>query len=199
MFSLQDESNVSVSTSNTNSCSPKYHPFPLTDAIMKSPAYSKGLLSIRDTGLLQQCPECKKYFKRLENHITTHHLKEFPEKPYSCGFCNKLFKSLSNLSVHTRTHTGLRPYVCQVCNKGFTQSGNLVHHSRIHTNTRPYKCPVCERAFTQPGNLSNHMRLHSQEKPFRCHLCDRAFTQSSNLTSHLKNNHKELQYDIINK
>lgn len=194
---------MSLSTSNNSSCSPKYPPgggVPVSveerlKRLKKENGWTLG--QIRDTGDLQQCPECKKYFKRLESHITTQHLRAYPAKPYACSLCHKLFRSVSNLAVHERTHSGVRPYVCTVCGKGFTQSGNLVHHSRIHTGARPYKCPVCDRAFTQPGNLQNHVRLHNQDKPFRCHVCEKGFTQSSNLNSHLRNNHKELHGEAM--
>lgn len=206
IFVNQDESNVSLSTSNNSSCSPKYpgggvgsggSGSSVKERLKQLKEECMALGQVRDTGFLQQCPECKKYFKRLESHITTQHLREYPAKPYACSLCHKLFRSVSNLSVHERTHSGVRPYVCNVCGKGFTQSGNLVHHSRIHTGARPYKCPVCDRAFTQPGNLQNHVRLHNQDKPFRCHVCEKGFTQSSNLNSHLRNNHKELHGDPL--
>lgn len=148
--------------------------------------------SKRKSSPLEKCPICKKFFRRMKTHLLKHsEAIGKPGDPLTCQFCNKMFNSGSNLSIHLRTHTGDKPYVCEICSKGFAQSCNLANHMRTHTGERPFKCPHCDRAFTQSGNLSNHIRLHTDEKPFKCHFCDRAFTQSGNLNSHIKNNHRE--------
>lgn len=186
---------MSLSTSTTTESSMKDFKFKEYEKMQidhETQKLRRTSTSPRDSGPLQECPTCHKFFKRISSHMLTHiTLKNDPERPFPCNYCPKVFKNLSNLTIHTRSHTGFKPYICEICQKGFTQSGNLVHHLRIHSGSRPYKCPICERGFTQPGNLGNHMRLHNQEKPFRCHICDRSFTQSSNLNSHIRNNHKD--------
>ncbi|VEN62646.1 unnamed protein product [Callosobruchus maculatus] len=156
------------------------------EALSTEDTYTK-----RKSSPLEQCPVCKKYFRRMKTHLMQHKvITRSPGNSLSCSICQKVFNSHSNLVIHMRSHTGDKPYVCEVCNKSFTQSCNLVNHMRTHTGEKPFKCPHCDRAFTQSGNLTNHIRLHTDEKPFKCHFCDKAFVQSGNLNSHMRNNHK---------
>ncbi|MBN3274066.1 BC11A protein, partial [Polyodon spathula] len=50
----------------------------------------------------------------------------------SCEFCGKTFKSLSNLVVHRRSHTGEKPYRCPFCDHACTQSSKLKRHMKTH-------------------------------------------------------------------
>ncbi|MBN3273407.1 BC11B protein, partial [Polyodon spathula] len=50
----------------------------------------------------------------------------------SCEFCGKTFKSLSNLVVHRRSHTGEKPYHCPFCDHACTQSSKLKRHMKTH-------------------------------------------------------------------
>ncbi|XP_069063801.1 zinc finger protein 296 isoform X1 [Pleurodeles waltl] len=53
-------------------------------------------------------------------------------KRRSCEFCGKTFKSLSNLVVHRRSHTGEKPYQCRFCDHACTQSSKLKRHMKVH-------------------------------------------------------------------
>ncbi|VDQ01567.1 unnamed protein product [Trichobilharzia regenti] len=50
-----------------------------------------------------------------------------------CEFCGKIFRNISNLTVHRRTHTGERPYHCNLCPYACAQSSKLKRHMKIHT------------------------------------------------------------------
>ncbi|KAK7026098.1 hypothetical protein SK128_015034 [Halocaridina rubra] len=90
----------------------------------------------------------KKYKKTKKTHLTG---------LYDCQQCGKNYKTLSNLNVHIRTHTGERPYYCDYCGKGFKQLPHLKSHVRIHTGETPYLCRVCDKAFNQSSKLKYHM------------------------------------------
>ena len=60
------------------------------------------------------------------------------EKRYSCSLCCKSFVTPADLSMHCRTHTGLKPFECTHCGMAFTQKGNLKKHvARWHTVNAP--------------------------------------------------------------
>ena len=60
------------------------------------------------------------------------------ERRYSCSLCCKSFVTPADLSMHCRTHTGLKPFECTHCGMAFTQKGNLKKHvARWHTMNAP--------------------------------------------------------------
>lgn len=60
-----------------------------------------------------------------KNHISS-------EAVHACEYCGKKFRSVSNLEVHRRTHTGELPYKCNVCNHSCAQSSKLKRHMKLH-------------------------------------------------------------------
>ncbi|CAH1135032.1 unnamed protein product [Ceutorhynchus assimilis] len=186
-FEEDDYNNTQTKTIRTPGCRTPVRLITKEEALMADEPYAK-----RKSSPLEQCPLCKKFFRRMKTHLLKHEVLQNQEACAGliCMICNKAFNNHTNLQIHMRTHTGDKPYICDVCDKSFSQSCNLVNHMRIHTGEKPFKCPHCDRAFTQSGNLNNHIRLHTDEKPFKCHACDKAFVQSGNLNSHIRNNHR---------
>ena len=86
------------------------------------------------------------------------------ENPYKCSLCGKAFSIMSNLTQHSRFHTGAKPFECSYCNGRFTERKNLIKHMKIHTGeNKPYECSICNMTFSRYGSLTSHKRTHKGE------------------------------------
>jgi uncharacterized Zn-finger protein len=112
------------------------------------------------------------------------------EKPYSCKFCPKKFRQLSQLDAHERLHNGLKPYNCHICDKTFAQVANLNAHIHQHTNEKTFTCKVCNKSFYSLSSLSKHKIFHKvknghkKDQYFSCDICHKNISSGS-LKSHI--------------
>lgn len=172
-------------------------------------------MSLHRTDGVIQCNLCEKQFARmaiLKRHIKTHmsdkphrcefcmktftekcqltrHVKRHQstrEKRYECNSCNKKYRDAYDLTIHIRTHTGVKPYSCKQCSAKFTTSRLLASHMRTHKQERSFPCRLCTKSFIHSSNLASHMKIHTGERPYVCHVCDKSFLQSSNLKLHMR-------------
>ncbi|MEE6490343.1 hypothetical protein FKM82_015850 [Ascaphus truei] len=113
------------------------------------------------------------------------------DTPLKCTDCGKLFKWLSHLRRHMRSHTNERPYKCPVCQKGFKDAHKLARHQQIHPKFKKdmvywklYKCHTCDKHFKYLSDLDKHNVIHSGEKPFKCLVCGTSFRRLDHLKRH---------------
>ncbi|XP_055570691.1 zinc finger protein 91-like isoform X2 [Falco cherrug] len=147
-----------------------------------------------------QCAQCEYatyVLGNLEVHVRTH----TGEKPYSCGVCQKKFRTSSHLRRHSVTHFNIGYLKCRSCdystNKWLSLKKHLASHSSEESSSTgwlceqkllPFKihtCEVCGYCTPRNGNLKLHLRIHTGEKPFKCGQCAVAFRTSSHLKRHL--------------
>ena len=128
-----------------------------------------------------------------------HKPEQSPGAVYSCGVCNKQFRSNSHLTRHQQIHTGLRPYQCSVCEKRFSEPSSVKRHMYIHTNEAPHACPTCGHRYSSPCYLREHMLSHTGERPNKCPVCEKQYSRSGHLTRHLRQHARckdQLVYDL---
>lgn len=125
---------------------------------------------------------CKETLKTVPTF--TVHARAYAEGSFKCQSCDKTFRYLSALTVHTKSHSEERPYICDVCQKGFKQLGNLNLHKKSHLDERPYSCDICDKVFTLLHVLNSHKRTHRDERPYKCKLCQKTYRQQSGLVHH---------------
>ncbi|XP_071485522.1 uncharacterized protein [Diadema antillarum] len=104
-----------------------------------------------------------------------------------CLVCGDVFRELSSLDKHTRTHNSnvqILDHKCGLCGKVFSKLDNLHVHMRLHNQDRPYACSLCGKRFTQSSHLRQHELIHTQVRPFSCRFCSKSFRQSSHLHMH---------------
>ncbi|XP_044041421.1 uncharacterized protein LOC122870995 isoform X4 [Siniperca chuatsi] len=135
------------------------------------------------------CMYCAKVFKDVST--LNSHIKTHT-LPFHCDKCEKKYSSRWSLDVHRRIHTGETPYLCSHCGRGFRSSYNLGLHVRIHTGDRRYKCHICGKTSIQ--HLTRHMRMHRGEKNYLCTECGKAFLSSGELRLHMRYHTGERPY-----
>ncbi|KAM6961570.1 uncharacterized protein LKV04_020588 [Tautogolabrus adspersus] len=135
------------------------------------------------------CEYCGKVFKYVSK--LRGHIKTHT-MPFHCDKCDKKYASMSSLYVHQMNHTGELPYLCSHCGRGFKTSGSLSAHVHIHTGERRYKCHICGKTSIQ--HLARHMRMHRGEKNYLCTECGKAFLSSGELKLHMRYHTGERPY-----
>ena len=82
-------------------------------------------------------------------------------------------------------------YICDVCGRQCSKSSELTKHSRTHTGERPFSCDACGKTFAISCNLYRHQKTHSGEHPFSCPMCGVRFTRSDHVTRHIRRKHSD--------
>lgn len=109
-------------------------------------------------------------------------------RQHACQYCEKLFKTRSNLNQHVRTHLGAI-FKCDKCDKNFTESGYR-YHLLTHRQEKPFSCHICAKSFVQNKLLQKHISsCHSEVRKFSCQHCPSSFKRKDHLSRHISDLH----------
>ena len=168
---------------------------------------NKKLESLSQHAEELQSNDIKEYIQKsqvLDDETSSCSLIEFIEEPvdkekcFLCVVCGKNYKTLRNLTVHSRIHDNIKPFKCSFleCGKSFYTSSHLKDHSKIHLNQADYKCEItdCGRTFIHMSSFKKHQKMHLGVKDHVCIICTKAFAQSHHLKDHLKTHADEREF-----
>ena len=105
-----------------------------------------------------QEPGCGRSFGNkhtLIGHAAVHSKKR-PFECEKCGMKFKLASQLYNHKQ--KVHAKVINYKCEWegCGKGFYYKTNLTVHTRVHTGEKPFECDICYRRFARKGDMMTH-------------------------------------------
>lgn len=139
-----------------------------------------------------QCFHCERVFKtkwKIQRHIENVHLRE--NKVLACQTCNKTFKYLSQLKLHSAQHE--KTYSCKLCDRSFNNRRYYLFHKNKHAAGSSLTCHHCSKSFKYNSQLRIHMKSHVNGKKsairtqcsWNCNLCGKRFKFRSLLKNHM--------------
>ncbi|XP_075922032.1 zinc finger and BTB domain-containing protein 39-like [Petromyzon marinus] len=76
-----------------------------------------------------------------------------------CRTCGEMvFKSMTALRSHARTHVDTSSLLCNVCGQQSTFISNLIKHALLHVGVFLYECETCGKRFLMRCRLIVHQR-----------------------------------------
>ena len=100
------------------------------------------------------CPFCTQLFNQYSEYLQ--HLGEHKDRVIRCRLCNKEFKTITRLRVHTKTHVNQCPF----CSENFLTPQALQDDVKENHEADPgaveRQCSLCEFTSHSISNLAEH-------------------------------------------
>ena len=121
------------------------------------------------------CLFCTQPFNQYSEYLQ--HLGEHKDRVIRCRLCNKKFKTITRLRVHTMTHVNQCPF----CSENFLTPQALQDHMKENHEADPgaveRQCSLCEFTSDSISKLAEHNQ--SVHHPYGCNICFLHFLQST--------------------
>nr|XP_022305813.1 zinc finger protein 93-like [Crassostrea virginica] len=119
------------------------------------------------------------------------------ERPFSCSFCDKTYKTFSSLNVHIKTQNSTKSIKSTKKKKKHQKKRKPQLSDRdlelTSETEKPYICSLCDKTYKTQNALVVHMRIHTGEslQPYlhKCHLCPKMYVKTSTLRKHFRRHH----------
>ena len=163
---------LSVDTTECKYCGKLYHTSKkLTEHINQEHAGEQTIYA---------CPYCTQPFNQYSEYLQ--HLGKHKEKVMRCRICNKEFKTITKLRVHTKTHVNQ----CPLCSENFLTPKALQDHMKESHGSDPAaverQCSLCEFTCNSMSELAEHNQ--SVHRPYSCNICFLHFSAEYKLVDH---------------
>ena len=132
------------------------------------------------------CLSCTQPFNQDSEYLL--HLGEHKDKVIRCRICNKKFKTITKVRVHTKTHV----YQCPLCSENFLTPQALQDHMKESHGSDPEtvgrQCSLCEFTCNSISELAEHNQ--SVHRPYSCNICFLSFSAEYKLVEHRRAKHE---------
>ena len=126
------------------------------------------------------CPFCTQLFNQYSEYLQ--HLGEHKDRVIRCRLCNREFKTITRLRVHTKTHINQCPF----CSENFLTPQALKDHAKENHEADPgaveRQCSLCEFTSDSISKLAEHNQ--SVHRPYGCNICFLRFSAEYKLEDH---------------
>ena len=126
------------------------------------------------------CLFCTQPFNQYSEYLQ--HLGEHKDRVIRCRLCNKEFKTITRLRVHTKMHVNQCPF----CSENFFTPKALQVHVMENHETDPgaveRQCSLCKFTSDSISKLAEHNQ--SVHHPYGCNICFLCFSAEYKLEDH---------------
>lgn len=114
-----------------------------------------------------------------------------------CEFCNRYFKTRSNLRTHAERHDTIPIALqgdpeflkCKFCDEPCPDYAARKTHESTHSGDHPYICKICHKTFATIYKKNIHVALHTGERPHQCPQCPNAYLTKRDVLRHITYRH----------
>ena len=129
------------------------------------------------------CGDCNKKFKTAKTLYGHKRLAHTDNYKFKCNQCGRRFFNKYHHATHLRWHMRILNFQCNVCGQKFVRKALLTHHL-VHEHAQNIKCSHCDQTFVSPKSYRCHLRLIGKE--FICPICERKFHSFAGVSKHAK-------------